>query len=730
MKISSIKGKVDFGIITVREDEFRAVLKRIVPEDDAEGNRRYAVSRIQISADEQYLAAVVRCSEQGEGEGQDVARDLIEDLDPQWLLLVGIAGAVPAYEFTLGDVVAATRLQDFCVGAALEGRAPEYAVAGGPMHKAVQDYLAFLPAMEGKLHGWNDEKAIGMAKPPVDLSPTKFYGDEQWQRKVKQTLEKHFGTSHTPRPPLFTTGPIASSDNLIKDTNTVKAWQKAARHILAVEMELAGVYRAARRKKREYPILAIRGISDIVGYDREHDWTSYACHSAAAFAHAIIKTRPITPRVTQASKGIASRSRVRSMPMSTQSGGISKTDIAIRKPIGAFCTSLKEPVTDTQKSDGTSTQPQKSYFETIRKLYIESLPNEEGSNDSRSIWFSGETLWGILYSEKKRSPLDSIKVVLWRAIHAFAQGLAEVNSNVQGERAESLMISGVSFVGDMVEEQVTDQTSLYKGAALDACKHLENKIDANSIIVGFVIPKRSSGEGLFESTARSPMIEARGLKEYLHDYVKASSAGCNILLNVVPDNNRQLLRFTGWRYRQDLRGLDDYRIIATKITLIPTEERGININYKTDGRWDRAEVTLPLSRKITHWELHELLESAEHTSFNFVKQIYNKGEIKFFVSGESNTSIELQSSRKVDRPRVLITRQKMKTVDFGRYPYCILPTNTHAVAGGANILIQVYRKDTTKALCLSKVPDNVLSSYDSCEDYLDSATPAIEFVFK
>jgi len=56
------------------------------------------------------------------------------------------------------------------------------------------------------------------------------------------------------------------------------------------EMESGGVYRAARER---CPMLAIRGISDIVGLKRADDWTKYACASAAAFTRAFLRTRPV-----------------------------------------------------------------------------------------------------------------------------------------------------------------------------------------------------------------------------------------------------------------------------------------------------------------------------------------------------------------------------------------------------------------------------------------------------
>ena len=257
VEIDQIRGKIDFGIIAIRQDEHLAVLEHFPINDHAEnkgGNRSYTINRLKLSDSDSYLVAVVRSLEPGEGWAQDVARDMIEDLDPKCLLLIGIAGGVPEWEFTLGDVVVATRVQDFSVTAAIENKLPEYAGGGGPMHKAITNILADLPARESQLKGWED--AIGMPRPPVNLTkPENFYGDEEWKNKVKDSLKKHFRSSPTRRAPKVTTEAIASSNILVKNTELIKEWQNNARHIKAVEMELAGVYIAARRMHREYPRL-------------------------------------------------------------------------------------------------------------------------------------------------------------------------------------------------------------------------------------------------------------------------------------------------------------------------------------------------------------------------------------------------------------------------------------------------------------------------------------------
>lgn len=296
VRAEDLKGTVDFAIITIREDEFLAVLQRFPNQEDVKGNRTYSLTRVELPGGGRYTVVTAKSIEQGEASAQDLARDIIEDLDPRWLLLVGIAGSVPAPEYTLGDVVAATRLSDFSVSAAVEGAKREFAVGGGPMHKQVQDLLAYLPAWLQRVEGWNEEESISRKRPPVSLGGRNFYGAPSSQAKVRESLKRHFGPTVPSRPPLVTAGPIASSDTLIKDTALIEDWRRSARHILAVEMELSGVYQAARRIDREYPILAIRGISDVIGFRRDPDWTGYACHTAAAFAYALIRSRPIDPR--------------------------------------------------------------------------------------------------------------------------------------------------------------------------------------------------------------------------------------------------------------------------------------------------------------------------------------------------------------------------------------------------------------------------------------------------
>lgn len=70
--------------------------------------------------------AVARSPEQGTGSTQALTNNMIEQLAPRWIFVVGIAGGFPDSDFTLGDVLLSKRIHDFSVSAALEALHQNY----------------------------------------------------------------------------------------------------------------------------------------------------------------------------------------------------------------------------------------------------------------------------------------------------------------------------------------------------------------------------------------------------------------------------------------------------------------------------------------------------------------------------------------------------------------------------------------------------------------------------
>lgn len=302
-RLASGNSAVDVAIITVRLDEERAVLERMPMYRTLDDQRQiYAVADVPVGSEKRRLA-VVRCPEEGQSEAHDVARDVIEDLNPGAILVVGIGGGFPSAEYSLGDVVVGTRIQDLRVVALVEGRKPEFDVRGGPVTGDAKRVVGALQRID--LGDWNSAASIGLEQPSVSLLAKNFSGPCEWQANLKGIFKERFGADGTQRRnPVFVTGPIVSTDSLVKQVKTVKRWKQFVRKALACEMELAAVLHAAHTRDHTYPVYGIRGISDVIGFRRADAWTRYACGTAAAFAFALIRTGLVPSRQHARTQGL------------------------------------------------------------------------------------------------------------------------------------------------------------------------------------------------------------------------------------------------------------------------------------------------------------------------------------------------------------------------------------------------------------------------------------------
>ncbi|MBK6591178.1 MAG: hypothetical protein IPG22_23225 [Acidobacteria bacterium] len=71
---SELKDKIDFGIITIREDESQAVLKRLPTKTLCKGKQTYSFQPPYVKRDE-YSIASVRCLEQGNQQAKRSPKD-------------------------------------------------------------------------------------------------------------------------------------------------------------------------------------------------------------------------------------------------------------------------------------------------------------------------------------------------------------------------------------------------------------------------------------------------------------------------------------------------------------------------------------------------------------------------------------------------------------------------------------------------------------------------------
>jgi nucleoside phosphorylase len=293
--------QIDVAIITIKAEEYSAVTNRLgewKPKDCPLHN--YICQSIIAKNGKQYNVAVGRSLVQGTKNAQSLAEDMIHELNPLWLFLVGIAGGVPAMEYSLGDVMLCTKLHDFSIWCIEENAPSKPSPSGGPVHPVAAKLLEVLPAYADHLEksGWNSRDKLHKERPRIDFDSAKFaeklYGDQTWKNQVKDSLVNNFSEQRMPK---YHLGPAGSSDNLIKSSTFLQTWLDCARDLTHLEMELAGVYIVAH--KNNTPVIAIRGLSDIVGYKRSPEWTQFACESAASFAVCLIQEGIIEPGGTR-----------------------------------------------------------------------------------------------------------------------------------------------------------------------------------------------------------------------------------------------------------------------------------------------------------------------------------------------------------------------------------------------------------------------------------------------
>src|SRR6266851_103106 len=259
----------DIGIITMKPEELRAVLKRFVSDRRADGqNLRYNFCEFSDNAGKKLTAAIVR-SRQGDVSALYTAMELIREVRPKLVVLVGIAGGRPAGEFTLGDVVVASKMINLTVRAANPDGSDGYATSASELHPDVERVVLNLEGDASCYGEWNSVASIGMERPKVNLAKRNFKGPADWQSKTREALAKYFGTKGQDRQPIVIDGPIASGSALMKDPIEFRRWLDVARDIMAVDMEIVGVFEACRKGKYFLPTLVVRGISDIIGFSRD-----------------------------------------------------------------------------------------------------------------------------------------------------------------------------------------------------------------------------------------------------------------------------------------------------------------------------------------------------------------------------------------------------------------------------------------------------------------------------
>jgi nucleoside phosphorylase len=287
------------AIYTIKDIEFLAVLDRLGRTTDFTGNsgQRYKTANISTqTADVNVM--LFRGVNQGNAEAQTLIQRAIADVKPDWVFVVGIAGGAPHKDFTIGDVIVASELLEFTYEEKRDNSPSTLHPRTLPLHRLTHGFVSMLPAVLRQIAQWSAEQETTKQRPaPPTIHQIAADVPEVNRAKLEATIRSHLDKPRTD--PKVVTGTVGSSNALIKSTDFLAQISGGFKFLLCVEMESAGCY-AACNTNAPIPMLAIRGISDIVGVVRSEEWTEYACQTAASLAMHLLRSGQLSPATQEA----------------------------------------------------------------------------------------------------------------------------------------------------------------------------------------------------------------------------------------------------------------------------------------------------------------------------------------------------------------------------------------------------------------------------------------------
>ncbi len=279
-------GHARVAIVTIIDAELRAARAVFCAVDEVPGSPYPVYYTDEVRTDRNYPFVVMKASGRGTAPAMEAVQEVVEHFRPSYIFLVGTAGGLNRRDnVDLGDVVIA----DY-VGYA--------------------EFMKLTPGRVSMRHEPYDHPSLflraGLAYPLSE--------GEDWHSHIPATAKRpEAGT------PKAVVGNIVAGEKVLSDRES--AYQNSVLErfdaAIAVDMESYGFARSvfSRRRSVHYnpQCLIVRGISDIVEAARpavaagapaevqvEPDnnnevrklWSSYASHTAAAFARAVVERLP------------------------------------------------------------------------------------------------------------------------------------------------------------------------------------------------------------------------------------------------------------------------------------------------------------------------------------------------------------------------------------------------------------------------------------------------------
>jgi nucleoside phosphorylase len=217
-----------------------------------------------VSNGERFSASAAAIPRMGMVAAATFALKIVVNLRPRMLVMAGICAGVRG-SCDIGDVIVADPSWDWQMG------------------KYVQDAFEMAPDQIGS---------------PLEV--TQRFTILRQDRQLMFTTAEQFQGERPTNVPNLLIGPIASGSSVLADERTAEAIKSQHRKLLGVEMELYGVYSAARDSSGPRPLtFGVKAVCDFADHLKNDKFQRYAAHMSArivgAFAerysHQVIRPR-------------------------------------------------------------------------------------------------------------------------------------------------------------------------------------------------------------------------------------------------------------------------------------------------------------------------------------------------------------------------------------------------------------------------------------------------------
>lgn len=263
---------VDFAIVCALDAEYKTISRCFANSEPTQfaGHNCSFIRFNNDKSNKSYRLIIVKIDKMGNLASLNLCSDLIRQLSPRHIILVGICGGLlsSVEDFRLGDVVVSDRVIYYepakILAGTYESRSHTYESKSDPSLKLLRSALNI--------------------------------GDGSWTA-LKRINNKRPNDSNARERPKLIHGIVCSGEKVIASDSRSKEMSCEYPDAVSIEMEAAGVAYACLASCTDF--LVVKAVSDSAGCAKNDEYRDYACATAASFVHCLLTEAdlpPLTPR--------------------------------------------------------------------------------------------------------------------------------------------------------------------------------------------------------------------------------------------------------------------------------------------------------------------------------------------------------------------------------------------------------------------------------------------------